>query len=65
MPALMFDCGVGDPYIDQNRDLHATLQRLGVPHRFTEHPGTHDWNYWRGHVRESLGFLLAQVTRGS
>ncbi|MES2523060.1 MAG: alpha/beta hydrolase-fold protein [Gemmatimonadota bacterium] len=64
-PALMFDCGVGDPYIDQNRDLHATLQRLGVSHRFTEHPGAHDWTYWRAHVRESLAFLLGQVAGGS
>ena len=63
MPALMIDCGTDDPYIDQNRDLHATLERLGVAHRYAEWPGRHDWGYWRAHAAESLAFLLERVTR--
>lgn len=63
MPALMFDCGVDDPYIDQNRDLHATLTGLGIPHTYAEWPGKHDWPYWRAHSRESLTFLLRRVSR--
>jgi S-formylglutathione hydrolase FrmB len=63
VPALLLDCGTDDPFIDQNRDLHHTLQRLGIAHRFTEWPGKHDWAYWRSHSRESLTFLLERVAR--
>ena len=62
LPQLMFDVGVADPYVDQNRDLHATLTRLGVPHRYAEWPGAHTWSYWQGHAAESLQFLLGIVT---
>lgn len=63
LPALRFDCGVADPYIDQNRAFDATLTRLGVSHEYAEWPGTHEWPYWRAHLPESLAFLLAH-TRG-
>lgn len=58
IPALRIDCGVQDPYVDQNRDFHATLERLGVSHQYAEWPGKHDWPYWRVHAVESLTFLL-------
>ena len=61
MPALMFDVGVDDPYVDQARDFHATLQRLGVAHVYAEWPGSHDWNYWRRHVRESLRWIGERI----
>ncbi len=62
LPQLMFDVGVDDAYADQNRDLHATLTRLGVAHRFAEWPGAHTWSYWQAHAAESLLFLLGNVT---
>jgi len=61
LPQLMFDVGVADVYVDQNRDLHATLTRLGVPHRYAEWPGAHSWSYWQAHAAESLQFLLGHV----
>lgn len=61
LPQLMFDVGVDDAYVDQNRDLHATLTRLGVPHRYAEWPGAHSWSYWQRHAAESLQFLLGNV----
>lgn len=61
LPALMFDVGGSDPFVDQNRDLHATLTQLAVPHRFTEWPGAHTWTYWQQHAAESLLFLLGIV----
>jgi S-formylglutathione hydrolase FrmB len=63
MPALLIDCGVDDRYVDQSRDLHATLRRLGIAHRYAEWPGGHDWTYWRTHAAESLVFLLDRVAR--
>jgi len=62
LPALMFDCGVDDEYINQNRDFHATLDRLGVSHVYAEWPGKHEWPYWRTHAVESLRFLLKQTS---
>jgi enterochelin esterase-like enzyme len=62
MPALMFDIGSDDDGVDQNRDLHHTLDRLGVPHRYAEWPGAHAWRYWQQHAAESLQFLLRNVT---
>ncbi|MDF2776015.1 MAG: hypothetical protein K0S86_5516 [Geminicoccaceae bacterium] len=61
IPALMLDVGVDDRYVDQSRDFRATLQRLGVAHTYAEWPGSHDWNYWRRHVRESLRWIGARI----
>lgn len=61
LPHLMFDVGTEDVWVDQNRDLHATLTRLGVPHDYAEWPGAHTWSYWQAHAAESLLFLLGNV----
>jgi S-formylglutathione hydrolase FrmB len=65
MPALMIDVGVDDRFADQSRDLHATLQRLGIAHVYAEWPGTHDWNYWRVHVRESLRWIGQHIANAA
>lgn len=62
-PALLIDVGVDDPWYAQNVDFDASLTRLGVPHEYHEWPGTHNWDYWRTHSRESLRFLLDRVGR--
>ena len=64
MPALMMDVGVSDAYLDQSRDLHATLDRLGIAHTYAEWPGTHDWAYWRTHARESLRWIGGHISDG-
>ena len=61
IPALMVDVGTSDKYADQSRDLHATLQRLGIPHAYAEWPGEHNWAYWRSHVRESLQWIGGRI----
>jgi len=65
MPALMMDAGTDDPYVDQSRDLHATLQRLGIAHAYAEWPGTHDWVYWRLHAAESLRWIGGHIASGA
>ena len=62
LPRVLIDCGVDDALLDQNRDLHVALQRLGVSHQYAEWPGAHTWDYWRAHVPQSLDFLLTAVT---
>ena len=56
MPALRLDCGTSDFLLDQNREFHAHLQNLGIPHEYAEFPGAHDWSYWDKHIQKSLRF---------
>lgn len=63
LPALAFDCGVDDPFADQNRALDAELTRLGIAHRFAEFPGSHTWRYWTTHVPQSMSWLASQLSR--
>ena len=51
---IYFDCGTSDESLADNRELHRTLDSLGIAHTYREFPGTHDWSYWRTHLRESL-----------
>ena len=64
LPALSIDVGVSDPFLFQNRSFHQCLIRLHIPHAYTEGTGTHDWDYWRGHVGNSLRWLAAQLGDG-
>jgi S-formylglutathione hydrolase FrmB len=61
MPALFFDCGREDGFIDQNRALHSELDRLGIRHQYAEWPGAHTWRYWTTHMPESLAWLGHQI----
>jgi S-formylglutathione hydrolase FrmB len=54
LPVITFDCGVDDFVIEGNRDLHAHMDQIGLPHTYTEHPGAHTWDYWDLHVQEAL-----------
>jgi putative tributyrin esterase len=55
-PAIRFDCGVDDFLIEHNRNFHAYLQEIGLPHEYEEFPGEHNWDYWDVHVQEALAF---------
>ncbi len=56
MPALLIDCGTEDFLLDDNRDFHVHLERLGLRHDYHEYPGSHDWAYWDQHVQAALRF---------
>jgi putative tributyrin esterase len=60
LPALRMDCGLSDPLLQANRQLHQSLLALGIPHEYAEYPGGHDWPYWRTHLQETLRFVSAQ-----
>jgi putative tributyrin esterase len=57
LPPFRFDCGVEDPLLKYNRQLHQDLDAHGIPHGYEEFPGGHDWFYWKAHVEESLTFF--------
>lgn len=61
MPALAFDIGRDDPYVEENRAFDHELRALGITHRYAEHPGAHTWTYWRAHAAESVAWLTASL----
>jgi S-formylglutathione hydrolase FrmB len=62
-PALFVDVGRDDPFLEQNRAFRADLSALGIPVRYVEWPGKHDWAYWRSHVAESLAWMAGIIAR--
>jgi S-formylglutathione hydrolase FrmB len=56
LPPLSLDCGTEDHLIEQNREAHRELTELGVPHGYVEHPGGHDWDYWRARLPDHMAF---------
>lgn len=62
LPPLRFDCGIHDPLIEANRELHRALLGMKVRHEYQEFAGGHDWPYWTEHVRETLAFCKSVLT---
>ncbi len=56
LPKLFFDCGTEDFLLADNREMHAKLDQLRVPHEYAEFPGAHNWDYWDLHIREAITF---------
>ena len=57
LPKLRFDCGLDDPLLESNRQLHAALRADEIPHQYEEFPGGHEWSYWQKHVETTLRFV--------
>lgn len=54
---IIFDCGSEDFFVDVNATLHKKLVSEGIPHEYTVRPGTHNWEYWRGSIKNHLRFF--------
>ena len=61
---LWFYSGASDPLSAQNRAFAAELARLGVPHRFFEAPGRHDWRLWRALMPQALIIASDHLSHG-
>ncbi len=57
LPPLRFDRGQDDALLEGNKDLHHVLTEKEIPHTFEVSPGSHDWPYWREHLRDNLLFF--------
>lgn len=57
LPPLRFDCGLSDPLLEPNRELHRRLVEARLPHEYQEHPGGHTWEYWSTHLEATLRFF--------
>ncbi len=54
--AIKFDVGIDDHTLNDNREYLQRLQDLGISFEYGEFPGTHNWEYWSGHIFEHLQF---------
>lgn len=65
LPALRLDCGLDDPYLNANRQLHAQMLDTGIVHEYAEHDGGHDWAYWKRHLEDTLRFFGRVLSRST
>lgn len=54
---LIMDCGVGDFFLQVNRNLHQKLLEMKVDHDYTERPGAHNKAYWGNSIDYQLLFF--------
>lgn len=47
---LIIDCGLGDFFLETNREMHKRLSEAKIAHDYTERPGEHNRAYWSGAV---------------
>jgi enterochelin esterase-like enzyme len=65
LPPIRFDCGIEDPLLPHNRQLHRDLSDQGIPHIYEEFPGGHTWDYWTAHVVDTLRFFGAILKKNA
>ena len=54
---LLIDCGLGDFFLETNRDMHQRLLEADIPHEYTERPGEHNSEYWGNAVDFQMLFF--------
>jgi len=61
---LLIECGTADFAYPENREFHALLERLGIPHEYREGPGDHGMLYASGqHLAMHMDFHLASFAK--
>jgi len=63
LPPLYIDVGASDPFVEESRAFVTGAKALGESVEYHEWPGTHDWNYWRAHLPESLVWLSGRIAQ--
>ncbi|HZI28757.1 MAG TPA: alpha/beta hydrolase family protein [Gemmatimonadaceae bacterium] len=61
LPALYVDCGTEDFLLHQNRAFRDAVRHSGGQLQYREHPGSHNWDYWRSHSAESAAWLAYRL----
>ncbi|MCO6498300.1 MAG: esterase family protein [Chitinophagaceae bacterium] len=54
---MIIDCGVDDPLLPGNRELHKILTDRKIAHDYIERDGTHSWDFWRNSIEYHLLFF--------
>jgi len=55
--ALIIDCGLGDFFLQVNRNFNQKLIDKKINHDYIERPGEHNWDYWNNSVKYQLLFF--------
>jgi len=61
--AIRFDVGTDDHLLRYNREFHAWLEELGVPHKYDEVAGGHAWDYVNRQLPLTLDFMSKHLSR--
>lgn len=59
IPQIYLACGTEDFLIESNRAMHHCLVDNGIPHRYREVPGTHEWRLWDQFVEECISWKFS------
>jgi S-formylglutathione hydrolase FrmB len=54
---LIIDCGLGDFFLETNRQMHQNLLKTGLEHEYIERPGEHNGEYWGNAVDYQVLFF--------
>jgi len=54
---IMIDCGLGDFFLETNREMHSRLLAARIPHEYTERPGEHNGEYWGNAIDYQMLFF--------
>lgn len=60
---IIFDCGIKDPFVNANRQLHQQMLKLNIAHTYTERPGSHGWDYWSTNIAYHLLYFNKYFTK--
>lgn len=58
LPEIYMCCGSEDFLIENNRNMHKTLDGLGISHEYHESPGVHDWPFWYEYVPKAIDWMF-------
>ena len=61
-PKLFIWCGTEDSpgILNNNRQMHELLKKLGIEHCYIESEGDHSWKWWDLHIQSGLRFLFSE-----
>lgn len=60
LPRLYACCGAQDFLIEHNRTFDAFCREQGVPLRYVENQGAHEWSYWDRMIQDVLAWLVRE-----
>jgi len=63
--AISLDCGTEDFFLQVNRNLHQQLIDQKIVHHYEEHPGSHNWDYWKDAIKRQMAFMDQQFKTSS
>jgi len=55
--AISLDYGTEDFFLQVNRALHQQLLNQHIVHNYEEHPGKHNWIYWKDAIQRQMIFI--------